>query len=115
MSVLQIGQIRPEIMNRFNFDAYGKFIAKSYDFPNELIKDDATVEAEAEQQAARRHHLTCIPWRVLAKSPPLAGWFECECQCERECERECQRGRGRERAAARHGACSVGRRPRNRR
>lgn len=50
--VLQIGQIRPEIMNRFNFDAYGKFIAKSYDFPNELIKDDATVEAEAEQQAA---------------------------------------------------------------
>jgi len=49
--VLQIGQIKPEIMDRFNFDEYAKFIAKSNDFPHELIKPDAMVEQEAQMKA----------------------------------------------------------------
>ena len=49
--VLQIGQIRPEIMDRFNFDEFAKFIARANDFPHELIKDDALVEQEAQAKA----------------------------------------------------------------
>jgi len=61
--VLQIGQIRPEIMDRFDFDAFGKFIAKSNDFPNELLKPDAQVAQEAEakaQQAAQEQKVAMM-------------------------------------------------------
>ena len=52
--VLAVGQIKPEIMDRFDWDEYGKFIAESNDFPSSLILDDAAVEAikEANQEAA---------------------------------------------------------------
>ena len=49
--VLQIGQVQPEILNRFDFDALGKFIAKSNDFPLELLKTDEEVAVVAEAQA----------------------------------------------------------------
>ena len=49
--VLQIGQIRPEVMDRYDFDAYAKYLAKANDFPHELIKDDMVVMQEAEQRA----------------------------------------------------------------
>jgi hypothetical protein len=57
--VLQIGQIKPEIMDRFNWDELGKFIAEAGDFPADLTLDDKAVQellaqrqqaAEAEQQ-----------------------------------------------------------------
>ena len=49
--VLQIGQIRPEVMDRYDFDAYAKYLAKANDFPHELIKDDMVVEQEAAARA----------------------------------------------------------------
>jgi len=49
--VLQIGQIRPEVMDRYDFDQYAKYLAKANDFPHELIKDDMVVAQEAEQRA----------------------------------------------------------------
>ena len=49
--VLQIGQMHPEIMNRFNLDAYGKFMAKSNDFPIDLLRTDEEVAAAVEAQA----------------------------------------------------------------
>ena len=56
--VLQIGQMHPEIMNRFNLDAYGKFMAKSNDFPIDLLRTDeevaAAVEAQAQAAAAEK-------------------------------------------------------------
>lgn len=52
--ILQIGQIRPEILERFDFDAYGKFIADSNDFPLELMKTDADLQAAQEQQAQQQ-------------------------------------------------------------
>jgi len=61
--IIQIGQIRPEIMDRFDFDALGKFIAKSNDFPHELIKDDETVQQEAQmkaQQMAQEKKMTMM-------------------------------------------------------
>jgi hypothetical protein len=51
--VMAIGQVQPEIMQRYNWDAIGKFIAEANDFPPQLTYDDATVEkiaAQAEQQ-----------------------------------------------------------------
>jgi hypothetical protein len=50
--VLAIGQIQPKIMQRFNWDEIGKFIAESGDFPQQLTLDDAAVEAAMEAQAA---------------------------------------------------------------
>jgi len=52
--ILQIGQVRPEILERFDFDAYGKFIADSNDFPLELMKTDADLQAAQEQQAQQQ-------------------------------------------------------------
>ena len=49
--ILSIGQIRPEIMERFDFDQLGKYMAKSNDFPNELVKSDAVVQEEAAARA----------------------------------------------------------------
>lgn len=49
--VMLIGQIKPEIMNRFDWDAVGKFLAKSGDFPQSLTLDDAQVGELAAQQA----------------------------------------------------------------
>jgi hypothetical protein len=49
--VLQIGQIRPEVMDRYDFDAYAKYLAKANDFPHELVKDDMVVEQEAAARA----------------------------------------------------------------
>ncbi len=48
--VLAIGQVKPEIMNRFNWDEVGKFIAESGDFPAELTFDDKSVETMMMQQ-----------------------------------------------------------------
>ena len=50
--VMLIGQVKPEIMNRFDWDAIGKFIAKSGDFPQSLTLDDNAVEEIEAQQAA---------------------------------------------------------------
>ena len=50
--VLTIGQIQPKIMNRFNWDEIGKFIAESKDFPQQLTLDDAAVEDLDDQQQA---------------------------------------------------------------
>jgi hypothetical protein len=52
--ILQIGQLKPEILDQFDFSAYGKFIADSNDFPLELMKDEADVEAMREQQAQQQ-------------------------------------------------------------
>ena len=41
--ILTVGQIKPEVMNRINWDEYGKFIAESNDFPSSLLLDDAAV------------------------------------------------------------------------
>jgi hypothetical protein len=49
--VLAIGQVKPEIMNRFNWDEIGKFIAESGDFPAQLTHDDAAVQQMLAQQA----------------------------------------------------------------
>lgn len=49
--VLSIGQIKPEIMDRFNWDEIGKFIAEAGDFPPELTKDDAAMQALMQQRA----------------------------------------------------------------
>lgn len=49
--VLAIGQIRPEIMDRFNWDEIGKFIAESGDFPSDLTHDDQTLAEIKEQNA----------------------------------------------------------------
>tara|TARA_R110002096_G_scaffold285167_1_gene479005 strand:- start:10 stop:918 length:909 start_codon:yes stop_codon:yes gene_type:complete len=49
--VLAIGQIRPEIMDRFNWDEIGKFIAESGDFPSDLTYDDQTLSGIKEQNA----------------------------------------------------------------
>jgi hypothetical protein len=52
--ILTVGQIKPEVMNRINWDEYGKFIAESNDFPSSLLLDDAAVAeiAAAQAQAA---------------------------------------------------------------
>ena len=52
--ILQIGQLKPEILDQFDFSAYGKFIADSNDFPLELMKDEADVEAMRAQQAQQQ-------------------------------------------------------------
>jgi hypothetical protein len=52
--IMAIGQIHPGIMNRFNMDEFGKFIAKANDFPHDLIRTDnevAQLEAVQAQQA----------------------------------------------------------------
>ena len=51
--VLTIGQVRPEVMERFDFDAYAKYIARSNDFPHELVKSDMVVQQENEMRAAQ--------------------------------------------------------------
>lgn len=51
--VLEIGQVQPKIMNRFNWDAIGKFVAESNDFPSQLTLDDKEVE-EINQAAAQQ-------------------------------------------------------------
>lgn len=50
--VLSIGQIKPEIMDRFNWDEVGKFIAEAGDFPSKLTNDDDAVGEIAAQRAA---------------------------------------------------------------
>lgn len=53
--VLAIGQVKPEIMDRFDWDAIGKFIAEAADFPPELTLDDSAMDAlqqQRQQQAA---------------------------------------------------------------
>lgn len=50
--VLAVGQIKPEIMERFNWDEIGKFIAESGDFPQDLTLDDAEVEKRRKATAA---------------------------------------------------------------
>ena len=50
--VLAIGQIQPAIMDRFNWDEIGKFLADSNDFPQHLTLDDKEVEALGQQKAA---------------------------------------------------------------
>ena len=58
--VLAIGQIQPKIMNRFNWDEIGKFLAESNDFPQQLTLDDAEVQAindQADEQAAAQSQM----------------------------------------------------------
>jgi len=52
--VLAIGQIQPKIMNRFDWDGIGKFIADSGEFPQELTLSDKEVQKlnQQEQQEA---------------------------------------------------------------
>ncbi len=62
-SAMQIAAVKPEILDRFNWDAVGKFIAKSSDFPGNLTLDDKEVEqinkqrSEAEAKAAQMQAL----------------------------------------------------------
>jgi len=49
--VLAIGQIKPEIMDRFNWDEIGKFIAESNDFPSPLTFDDDALKEIQERNA----------------------------------------------------------------
>lgn len=49
--VLAVGQIQPKIMNRFDWDAVGKFLADSGDFPQDLTLSDEEVAEIATQQA----------------------------------------------------------------
>jgi hypothetical protein len=51
--VLSIGQIQPKIMTRFNWDAVGKFLAETSDFPAALTLDDKSVEEIHAQEAAK--------------------------------------------------------------
>ncbi len=62
-SVMQIGAVKPEILNRFDWDNLGKFIAKNSDFPGNLTLDNNEVkqknklQAEAEAKAAQMQTL----------------------------------------------------------
>lgn len=54
--VLEIGQIQPSVMDRYNWDEVAKFIADSNDMPPQLTLDDKAVQAIAaqrQQQAAQ--------------------------------------------------------------
>ena len=51
--VLAIGQIQPKIMNRYNWDEVGKFIAESNDMPQQLTYSDEEVKQMNEQEDAR--------------------------------------------------------------
>ena len=49
--VMAIGNVRPEILDRYNWDEIGKFIAKSNDFPPELTLDDKATNQIKEENA----------------------------------------------------------------
>jgi hypothetical protein len=42
---MAIGQVRPEVLDRFNWDEIAKFIATANDFPSQLTFDDDEVES----------------------------------------------------------------------
>ena len=72
--VILLSQTRPEILDRYNFDEIGKFIAKSNDFPPELTNDDKTVEEikEANAQAQQQQNMMDVMERgagALGKLP----------------------------------------------
>ena len=72
--VLNLAQVKPEILDRFNFDEIGKFVAKANDFPPELTNDDATVEdiKEANAQAQQQQEMMDVMERgagALGKLP----------------------------------------------
>ena len=77
--VMGLAQVRPEILDRFNFDEIGKFVAKANDFPAELTNDDKTVEEikESNAQAQQQQNMMDVMERgagALGKLP--AGALE---------------------------------------
>jgi len=73
--VLALAQTKPEILDRYNFDEIGKFIAKSNDFPPELTNDDATVEEikAANAQAQEQQQMIDVMERGAGVLGDLSG------------------------------------------
>jgi len=73
--ILAVGQVKPEVMNRINWDEYGRFIAKSNDFPSSLLLDDAQVEniAAAQAQAAEEEMAMQGAERMAGAAKSMGG------------------------------------------
>jgi hypothetical protein len=79
-TILEVGSIRPEVMDRVNWDAWAKNVAETSDFPPSLLQDDATIEQiqrgrqqaqEQEQNAQGVERMAGVAKDVAKAGPEL--------------------------------------------